>query len=131
MRILTTLIFILSLWTTAAQATDFICKKTTVMAAKAEVESYTRNQERINHCDTTNDKFMHCSVSCILALQCYPEDVLIIGVGKEIIDLFTPGDADFQDLKADYRGIDLATSKRARDKRACYQQCGSYYPFLR
>lgn len=113
-----TLILLITIFSGNAFAKDFICKPSHIRSVNAEVKA--RN---------AGDKNMHCAVSCILTLKCFSSDVLLIGVGKEIIDMFTPGDADLRDLKADYRGINLVTSGRARNKRDCYQQCDSYYPF--
>ena len=126
-----TLILLITIFYGTAFARDLICKPSTIKRVKTEVEARTSNRERINFCNKTNDKNLHCAVSCILTLQCFSSDVLLLGLGKEIVDVFTPGDADLRDLLADYRGVSLVTSGRARNKRDCYQQCDSYYPFIR
>lgn len=132
MRISHIVFVILCLWSTASLANrDFICKPSTIRAVRAEVTARTQRMEQANHCDRTNDKNMHCAVSCVLTLRCFSTDVLILGLGKEIVDVFTPGDADLRDLKADFRGVDLASSGRARNRADCYRQCDAYYPFTR
>lgn len=85
--------------------------------------------EVVARSNRASDKNMHCAVSCILTHRCYATDVFALGVGKEIWDVFSPGDADLRDLQADIRGINLSTSGRARNKADCFQQCDSYYPF--
>ena len=75
-----------------------------------------------------SDKNMHCSVSCILTLKCFPEDVLVIGIAKEILDILGPGDSDIEDIRANLKGIRLVTSGTARDKEDCYARCLTYYP---
>ena len=110
--------FVISgLWSTAVEANDRICKMTTIRAIKSEVSRR-----------PITDKNMHCSASCILTLKCYPEDVLAIGIVKEILDLLTPGDSDINDIRANLKGIRLVTSGTARDPEDCYSRCLSYYP---
>jgi hypothetical protein len=125
-----TLILLFSLFTgNAFAAKDFICKPSFVKNVVKEVLERNRKNEVIHHWTVSNDKNRHCAVSCILTFRCFSTDVLAIGIAKEIYDMFTPGDADFKDIQADYRGIRLVLSGRARDKRDCYQQCDSHYPF--
>ncbi|MES2527155.1 MAG: hypothetical protein V4598_08700 [Bdellovibrionota bacterium] len=112
-----------------AQAKDAICPKPFIKSVKAEVLARTNRVLRKIHKAKPNDKNAHCAVSCILTHRCYASDVLALGVGKEIWDVFTPGDADILDLQADIRGIRLSTSGRARDKADCFKQCDAYYPF--
>lgn len=108
------------LLTSQAFASDLICRPSVVRAVKSEVVA------RANKKGST-DKNMHCAVSCLLTLKCRSTEVLILGLGKEVVDAFTPGDADVDDVRADYRGIELAKSGRARDKNECYIQCDTYY----
>lgn len=104
----------------SAFAGSLVCSPSTIKSVKAEVES--RASKKRN-----TDKNMHCAVSCLLTLKCRSGDVLALGIGKEIYDMFTPGDADLKDMKADIQGIDLAKSGRARNKAECFTQCDSYY----
>jgi hypothetical protein len=69
------------------------------------------------------DKYKHCAVSCMLTLRCSPVDVMEIGFYKEFADVFGPGNAEMADLKADYYGISLVTSKDANSDSTCIQQC--------
>jgi hypothetical protein len=117
MRILFTFFFIFGLWSTAVEAKDRICKMSTIKAVKAEVSAR-----------QITDKNMHCSASCILTLTCFADDVFAIGVGKEILDILTPGDCDINDIRADMKGIRLVTSGTARDKIDCYSHCLTYFP---
>lgn len=74
------------------------------------------------------DKFNHCALSCQLGLRCGSLDSFGIGVLKEIYDLFTPGDADIEDLKADLKGISFYRSKRATNDNECVDLCDYAYP---
>ena len=73
------------------------------------------------------DKNYHCSVSCMLALKCAPEDVLMIGILKELKDAVGPGNAEMADLKADILGIDLVLARRAKTDQQCLSECDLYY----
>lgn len=97
------------------------------------------NQEKIPLCsafhfksvkakllESSNDKYMHCAVSCMLARRCGALDSYEIGVLKEIWDLFTPGDADIKDIEADLIGINFYLSDRKISDRTCNNKCISY-----
>lgn len=58
----------------------------------------------------TNDKYKHCIVSGEIYAQCSPAEAYAAGIGKEIKDLFGPGNAEIDDLKADLDGIDCAAN---------------------
>jgi len=74
------------------------------------------------------DKFKHCSVSCMLTLRCPAVDVLEIGILKELADVVGPGNAEMADLRADYAGVDLAVSKKAKTDQTCMDKCHGLYP---
>ena len=74
------------------------------------------------------DKFKHCALSCILAIQCGPAESWVMGVGKEIADLFDGGDPDVKDLRADHIGIQMVRRGYARDLQACSTQCLRIFP---
>jgi hypothetical protein len=73
------------------------------------------------------DKFKHCAVSCFLALRCPASDVMQLGVLKEVIDFFGPGNAEYEDLKADAYGISLVTSKKVKEDKKCAIECDKRY----
>lgn len=74
------------------------------------------------------DKFKHCGVSCLLTLRCPSVDVLQIGIFKELADIVGPGNAEWLDLEADYKGVRLVTSKKAKNDQECLSQCHQIYP---
>lgn len=74
------------------------------------------------------DKYKHCAMSCVLTLQCGRIEAGTVGVLKEIADLFTPGNADLKDLRADNAGISLVTRRYAENARECYVACRRLYP---
>lgn len=100
----------------SALAKDALCKrsyiKTIVAASKAH---------------TGNDKNMHCSTSCMLTLRCHSSSVITLGYLKEFQDIFTPGDADWNDIKADIVGINMVLHKRSGNDRECFEQCDLVY----
>ncbi len=74
-----------------------------------------------------NDKNRHCTVSCMLALKCNDTEVLLVGVLKEFRDVFGPGEADAEDIKADRYGISLVRDDRAQTDPECLEQCDLRY----
>lgn len=75
----------------------------------------------------TTDKFKHCAISCQLALRCSAMDTMNIGLLKELWDLVSPGNAEWEDLKADARGIRFVTMKQAINDKECNNQCHNIY----
>jgi hypothetical protein len=75
-----------------------------------------------------NDKFMHCSASCQLGVNCGTLTSINLGILKEVWDTISPGDASFKDLLADYRGLKEFLSKRADTNQTCIDQCAVIYP---
>jgi len=71
-----------------------------------------------------NDKTMHCTMSCYLAVKCPSEEAYLIGYLKEFWDIFGPGDADWNDIKANKVGIKFAAKK---NKSYCKKQCLKKY----
>lgn len=74
------------------------------------------------------DKYKHCAVSCLLTLRCPAVDVLQIGVLKELLDVVGPGQAEMEDLEADYEGVALVTRKKVKTDKACISACHKLYP---
>ena len=77
------------------------------------------------------DKYKHCAVSCALTLRCPATDVLELGLLKELVDVVGPGNAELNDLKADYEGVALASTSRAKTDRECINKCHKIYPETR
>lgn len=75
----------------------------------------------------TTDKFKHCALSCQLALRCDAMDTLSLGILKELWDLISPGNAEWEDLVADMEGTKLATSGEAETDKECNTQCLGIY----
>jgi hypothetical protein len=73
------------------------------------------------------DKFMHCALSCQVALRCGGYETLSVGILKELWDLITPGDADMEDIEADMRGISLAINGVAINNKECILRCNDIY----
>ncbi len=77
------------------------------------------------------DKYMHCSISCVMSIYCGPIDSIEIGILKEVYDSMGFGDPDIQDLKADQKGIKIAIELQRNfnaSRPACYQACSKAFP---
>jgi len=69
------------------------------------------------------DKERHCAVSCQLALRCPAEEVVVVGLYKELRDIFLPGDPELDDLKADWRGMRFSLRGQAKTDNMCLELC--------
>ncbi len=74
------------------------------------------------------DKFKHCALSCQIGLICPPTDTLLLGLAKEIVDVFGPGNAEWADLKADHYGTMLSVQPSVRSNEQCNRGCAKRYP---
>jgi hypothetical protein len=68
----------------------------------------------------------HCVVAGGIAMQCSVMESRLAGWGKELQDLFTSGDADREDLKADALGRRCAAA--AADAAELLQCCQAVLP---
>lgn len=73
----------------------------------------------------SSDKYKHCSLSCHLSLLCGTTGTATIGIIKELVDVIGPGNAEWNDLRANFRGMSL--SRRVSGPSGCYRGCGLYY----
>lgn len=66
------------------------------------------------------DSQAHCLAAGLIARYCSVTEAYLASIGKELKDLFGPGDAEWRDLQSDRRGI-----RCARDSRdaASLQEC--------
>jgi len=82
------------------------------------------------HKHSSRDKNKHCAISCMLTLRCNSVEVFEVGVIKEIIDFFGPGNMEFEDIKADYDGINIGRnlyfSNQISDE-LCFHHCDQIY----
>jgi len=92
----------------------------------------TNNKKEIyNQLKTTaiNDKYIHCSLSCVLKKRCGNFAATTAGYAKEVQDLFD--DKKYNsfgsgDLFADQKGLDFAPL--CGDENCCYAKCNEDYP---
>ncbi len=69
------------------------------------------------------DAQAHCMAAGLIARRCSVTEAVMAGVGKELRDLFGPGDAQWRDLTADRRGLECARSSRTdAELQACCLQ---------
>lgn len=76
----------------------------------------------------TYDKFRHCSLSCVMALQCGPFDAMEAGILKEIYDALGFGDPSMDDLRADLAGTQIGIARDVHTRVDCYRECDRIYP---
>jgi hypothetical protein len=66
------------------------------------------------------DKRAHCLATASIATNCSVAEAYGAGVAKELKDLFTGGDAEWGDLRADAAGVRCARAAgNASDVEAC------------
>jgi len=91
-----------------------------------------------------NDKSKHCVVSCLLAAKCGQDESSLMGILKEVVDIFGPGNAEWADLEADWHGLTTAlnyANQKCRSsfwdffefqnkcfKKSCETKCLQIYP---
>ncbi len=112
MKVILLSFFIFVLTFSAHAETVLICSTLHYSQVKKKVDA-----------EGSYDKFKHCAVSCLLALRCSPVEVMQLGVLKELGDIFGPGNAEWDDLKADADGVKLVTSKKAKTDKQCFEGC--------
>jgi len=66
------------------------------------------------------DKQTHCLATSLISSHCSVSEAYLAGVGKEFLDLFDGGDAEWGDLRADWGGVRCA---RAASSDAEAAQC--------
>ena len=69
------------------------------------------------------DKQAHCLATGGIAQRCSVTEARLAGLGKELRDVFTQGDASWADWRADKAGI--ACAKRSRDAGELAACCAS------
>ena len=74
------------------------------------------------------DKYRHCTVSCIVGIECGITSTALIGIAKEIYDVFGPGSAEWEDLLANIMGLRISRRTSVNDLKSCSSACKTYYP---
>jgi hypothetical protein len=69
------------------------------------------------------DEQKHCVVSGLIARHCSVSEANMAGLGKELQDLFSSGDASWADWKMDRKGMECAHN--APDDAAVMQCCAT------
>jgi hypothetical protein len=64
------------------------------------------------------DKQAHCRASALIASHCSIPEAYLAGVTKEWLDLFSLGDAEWGDLRADWAGIHCARTGHTDEEAA-------------
>lgn len=71
------------------------------------------------------DKLKHCTLSCLVARRCASWEVDVVGILKEILDLFGPGNAEGSDIEANRIGINFSDITKNDDD--CFRFCKQVY----
>ena len=67
-----------------------------------------------------NDEMKHCLAAALIARYCSRTEAWMASVGKEIEDVFGPGDAEWADIQADRSGVTCARAASSdEDLRQC------------
>lgn len=72
------------------------------------------------------DKRAHCLASGLIARYCSVPEAYLAGIGKEARDLFTGGDVEWADWRADRVGVGCA--RRSGDDETLTACCDSHPP---
>ena len=72
-----------------------------------------------------SDKHKHCTYSCFIAYKCGAIQSFHAGLLKEVIDIFTPGDADLKDLQANMKGIKISNEVEFQED--CGDICADHF----
>ncbi|EPZ49503.1 hypothetical protein M902_1088 [Bacteriovorax sp. BAL6_X] len=91
------------------------------------VESATYYKRVLESQNLEVDKYKHCTVSCIVGIECGLSSSAIIGVAKEIYDLFGGGHAQWRDLLANINGLRLSQRVDIQNFEDCSASCKSIY----
>lgn len=75
------------------------------------------------------DKYLHCTVSCAVGVVCGSTPSAILGIAKEVYDVFGPGHAEIKDLFANIRGLKLSQEGEIYDLNSCSFACEKIYPY--
>ncbi len=71
-----------------------------------------------------SDKIKHCSLSCQVRIHCTASGTLALGLAKEIWDgVSGTGTADWKDLEADYKGVQIGSIIRAESLPYPHPEC--------
>jgi hypothetical protein len=71
------------------------------------------------------DKRKHCVAAALIAQRCSVAEAYLAAAGAEIVDVFGPGAAEWEDWRADRAGIACARSAAEIDSlQQCCQQRG-------
>lgn len=95
-----------------------ICVQKHIPFARHWIDEQTYNQY---------DKFKHCAVSCYLSLRCSRPQVKMLGVLKEVYDLFGPGHAEIADIKADFYGVKFVKKQIVHSDEDCANRCDEHF----
>lgn len=104
----------------------FICSNT--FAQEKFICSLLRAKKTVEFVNSqvSLDKAKHCSVSCILNLDCSKTEVYLFGLGKELADLLGAGEPDVDDIKANRIGINASEVQIANDSQECVDYCVNF-----
>lgn len=73
------------------------------------------------------DKFKHCTISCVVGIECGVAPTAILGIAKELYDLLGAGTPELADLLANIRGLRLGQRDTIQNFEDCKEACFNIY----
>ncbi|EQC48122.1 hypothetical protein [Bacteriovorax sp. DB6_IX] len=117
-KLITTMLFLLVSLSSFANTEDIFCA----------VEAAHHYKKIVVVKNFAKDKYKHCTISCIVGIECGVASSALIGVAKEIYDVFGPGNAELEDLLANVLGLRISRRASVTDLSSCSQACQHFYP---
>ena len=74
------------------------------------------------------DKYVHCAVSCSVGVICGSTSSAFIGLAKEAYDIVGPGNLEYSDMLANFKGISISMNNQVNSVSACSHACKQAYP---
>ncbi|EQC45367.1 hypothetical protein [Bacteriovorax sp. Seq25_V] len=90
-------------------------------------ESAMKYKDLVEFPELARDKYKHCTISCIVGVECGVTSSAILGMAKEIADIFGAGTPEWEDLLADIVGLRISSRADVYDFVTCSNVCEIYY----
>lgn len=73
------------------------------------------------------DKYKHCTISCIVGIECGVTPTAVLGIAKELYDLLGAGNPEWADLLANIRGLRVGQRVGIQNFEDCKNACFNIY----
>lgn len=89
------------------------------------IENALRYRDDLKTRISSKDKYKHCALSCIVTINCDVGSTFVLGLAKELYDMFGYGTPDINDLLANIYGIRVGM--KVSDIDSCKRICKLRY----